>query len=85
MLRCSSKSLVIFSVRRVRCFIRYSNRWKQSLAISCASRFASFRSCQLISTRLRAASAAEAAGMQGKFWQMHKLIYEHQKDWKDSV
>lgn len=32
---------------------------------------------------LRAASAAEAAGLQGKFWQMHKLIYEHQKDWKD--
>ena len=21
--------------------------------------------------------------MQGKFWQMHNLIYEHQKDWKD--
>jgi protein-disulfide isomerase len=32
---------------------------------------------------LRAASAAEAAGLQGKFWQMHALIYEHQKDWKD--
>ena len=32
---------------------------------------------------VNAASAAEAAGMQGKFWQMHKLIYEHQKDWKD--
>jgi len=30
---------------------------------------------------LAAASAAEAAGMQGKFWQMHKLIYDHQKDW----
>ncbi len=32
---------------------------------------------------LRAASAAEAAGLQGKFWEMHALIYEHQKDWKD--
>ena len=32
---------------------------------------------------LRAASAAEAAGLQGKFWEMHKLIYEHQRDWKD--
>lgn len=31
---------------------------------------------------LAAASAAEAAGMQGKFWEMHDLIYEHQKDWK---
>lgn len=32
---------------------------------------------------LRAASAAEAAGLQGKFWEMHKLIYEHQQEWKD--
>jgi protein-disulfide isomerase len=31
-----------------------------------------------------AASAAEAAGMQGKFWEMHKLIYEHQNDWKNA-
>ena len=30
-----------------------------------------------------AASAAEAAGLQGKFWQMHKVIYENQNDWKD--
>ena len=28
-----------------------------------------------------AASAAEAAGLQGKFWEMHALIFEHQKDW----
>lgn len=32
---------------------------------------------------IAAASAAEAAGLQGKFWQMHKLIYEHQKEWKE--
>ena len=32
---------------------------------------------------LRAASAAEAAGLQGKFWEMHALIYEHQLEWKD--
>ena len=32
---------------------------------------------------LAAASASEAAGLQGKFWPMHKLIYDHQKDWKD--
>jgi protein-disulfide isomerase len=30
---------------------------------------------------LAAASAAEAAGIQGKFWEMHDLIYDHQKDW----
>lgn len=31
---------------------------------------------------LAAAGAAEAAGMQGKFWEMHDLLYERQKDWK---
>jgi len=31
---------------------------------------------------LAAASAAEAAGLQGRFWEMHDLIYEHQNDWK---
>jgi protein-disulfide isomerase len=30
---------------------------------------------------LTAAKAAEAAGLQGKFWQMHGLIYENQKNW----
>src|SRR5688500_10438186 len=30
-----------------------------------------------------AASAAEAAAMQGKFWEMHALIFEHQNDWKN--
>jgi protein-disulfide isomerase len=29
-----------------------------------------------------AASAAEAAGIQGKFWEMHDLIYERQNAWK---
>jgi protein-disulfide isomerase len=31
---------------------------------------------------LAAASAAEAAGMQGQFWEMHGLIFDHQKDWR---
>ena len=30
-----------------------------------------------------AASAAEAAGMQNRYWEMHDMIYEHQADWKD--
>jgi len=30
-----------------------------------------------------AAYAAEAAGRQGKFWEMHDLIFESQKEWKD--
>ena len=28
-----------------------------------------------------AARAAEAAGLQGKFWEMHDILYENQKDW----
>jgi len=31
---------------------------------------------------LSAARAAEAAGLQGKFWQMHDLIYTNQNSWK---
>ncbi|MBC7459645.1 thioredoxin domain-containing protein [Candidatus Saccharibacteria bacterium] len=30
-----------------------------------------------------AAAAAEAAGLQGKYWDMHNLIYESQAEWKD--
>jgi protein-disulfide isomerase len=30
-----------------------------------------------------AARAAEAAGMQNKFWEMHDLIYDKQSEWKD--
>ena len=32
-----------------------------------------------------AARAAEAAGMQGKFWEMHDILYEKQKDWSKSA
>lgn len=31
-----------------------------------------------------AARAAEAAGMQGKFWEMHDLIFENQQTWKSA-
>lgn len=43
-----------------------------------------FREFPLVPTHqhaLAAASAAEAAGLQGKFWEMHHMIYDHQKDW----
>jgi len=33
---------------------------------------------------LSAARSAEAAGMQGKFWQMHDLIYTNQNAWKSA-
>ena len=45
-----------------------------------------FRQFPLVPTHqhaLIAASASEAAGLQGKFWQMHKLIFDQQKKWKD--
>src|SRR3954471_13646234 len=29
---------------------------------------------------MEAAEAAEAAGAQGKFWEMHALLFEHQRD-----
>ncbi len=44
-----------------------------------------FREFPLVPTHqhaLAAASAAEAAALQGKFWEMHNLLYEHQNDWK---
>lgn len=31
-----------------------------------------------------AAAAAEAAGLQGKYWEMHNLLYEDQAAWKDA-
>jgi protein-disulfide isomerase len=31
-----------------------------------------------------AARAAEAAGQQGKFWEMHDAIYDNQDEWKDA-
>ena len=30
-----------------------------------------------------AAAAAEAAGLQGKFWEMHDILYENQADWQN--
>src|ERR1051325_5423919 len=44
-----------------------------------------FREFPLVPTHqhaLAAASAAEAAGLQGKFWEMHDLIYDRQGAWK---
>lgn len=43
-----------------------------------------FRQYPLVPTHphaLSAARAAEAAGMQGKFWEMHDMIYENQQTW----
>lgn len=34
---------------------------------------------------LIAAQAAEAAGLQGRFWQMHDKLYENQKAWSEAT
>ncbi|HEY6806642.1 MAG TPA: thioredoxin domain-containing protein [Pyrinomonadaceae bacterium] len=46
-----------------------------------------FREFPLVPTHqhaVAAASSAEAAALQGKFWEMHDLLYEHQKDWHEA-
>jgi protein-disulfide isomerase len=32
-----------------------------------------------------ASRAAESAGAQGKFWEMHDMLYDNQKEWSDSM
>lgn len=39
---------------------------------------------QLHKNAMTAALAAEAAGKQGKFWEMHDKLFEDQKDWQAS-
>jgi protein-disulfide isomerase len=46
-----------------------------------------FREFPLVPTHqhaLAAATAAEAAGLQGKFWEMHDVLYEDQKAWHEA-
>ena len=33
----------------------------------------------------QASRASEAAGQQGKFWEMHDMLYDNQKEWSDSM
>jgi protein-disulfide isomerase len=42
--------------------------------------FRHFPLTELHPRALQAAEAAEAAGAQGKFWEMHDLLFEHQQD-----
>lgn len=39
---------------------------------------------QIHKNAIPSAKAAEAAGDQGKFWEMHDILYEKQKDWEES-
>jgi Na(+)/H(+) antiporter nhaA 2 len=47
-----------------------------------------FRNYPLVSIHpnaLAAASVAEAAGLQGKYWQMHDLLYDKQDEWTSAT
>lgn len=43
--------------------------------------FRHFPLTQVHQNALLAAKASEAAGLQGKFWEMHDMLYANQKDW----
>ncbi len=47
--------------------------------------FRQFPLAQLHKNAYDAARAAEAAGLQGKFWEMHDMLYEKQKEWEFAV
>lgn len=46
--------------------------------------FRHFPLVQIHQNAMVAHRAAEAAGRQGKFWEMHDLLYERQQSWQDS-
>ena len=47
--------------------------------------FRHFPLTQIHPNALLAAKASEAAGVQGKFWEMHDMLYDVQKDWAGSL
>jgi len=47
-------------------------------------RFANFPLIQIHKNAMVGARAAEAAALQGKFWEMHDLLYENQNTWSAS-
>ncbi len=47
--------------------------------------FRHFPLTQLHMNALLAAKASEAAGLQGKFWEMHDIIYDKQKEWSSAL
>ncbi len=47
--------------------------------------FRHFPLSQVHKNSLLAAKISEAASIQGKFWEMHDVIYAHQKDWSESL
>ena len=47
--------------------------------------FRHFPLTQIHANALLAATAAEAAGKQGKFWEMHDLIFKNQSEWSSAT
>lgn len=54
---------------------------KDTLKIS----FRHFPLTQIHRNALLAAKASEAAALQGKFWEMHDIIYDKQDEWSESL
>lgn len=46
--------------------------------------FRHFPLTQMHPYALEAAQATEAAGLQGKFWEMHDWMYDHQQEWTNA-
>lgn len=47
--------------------------------------FRHFPLTQIHKNALIAAKASEAAALQGKFWEMHDMLYDRQKEWADAL
>ncbi len=47
--------------------------------------FRNFPLIQIHKNALIAAKAAEAAGLQGKFWEMHDILYDKQLEWSEGI
>lgn len=54
-----------------------NKKYGKDIAIS----FRNYPLSQIHPNARAAAAAAESAGLQGKFWEMHDLLYENQKSW----
>jgi protein-disulfide isomerase len=47
--------------------------------------FKQFPLMQIHQNALLAAKASEAAGLQGKFWEMHEMLYDKQEEWSKGI
>lgn len=61
------------------------NDMKQAFGPRVVIVFRQFPLVNLHANAMAAARAAEAAAIQNKFWQMHDVLFENQKDWRDAA